>query len=119
MRMQGANPDAPIYNGKGGGSSAPAPDPNIGKAQLKIADLSEEQLNFFKTQIWPSMQRISESQEGRAVTQAAIDAETQRRQNQIAQEEYARLKEKFYPLQDQVINEARNYNQAEIGRAHV
>lgn len=111
MRMQGANPDAPIYNGKGGGSQAPAPDPNIGRAQLKLADLSEQQLNFFKTEIWPSMQRVSEAQEGRADRQAAFDEDVQRRQFQIAEEEYGRLREKFYPLQDDAIKEARDYNE--------
>lgn len=111
MRMQGANPDAPVYNGKGGGAQAPAPDPNIGKAQLKLADLSEEQLTFFKTEIWPEMSRLSNLQEGRADRQAAFDEQIQQRQYQIAEEEYSRLKDKFYPLQQQAIDEANKYNQ--------
>ena len=111
MRMQGANPDAPVYNGKGGGAPAPAPDPNIGKAQLKLADLSEEQLTFFKTEIWPEMSRLSNLQEGRADRQAAFDEQIQQRQYQIAEEEYSRLKDKFYPLQQQAIDEANKYNQ--------
>lgn len=37
------------------GSSAPAPDPNIGVAQKQMSDLATEQWNTFKTEIYPKL----------------------------------------------------------------
>jgi hypothetical protein len=98
--------------GGGGGGKAPPPDPNIGKAQLKLAQLSEESLNWWKSEIYPDMKRIAEQQEARADDQWAFDRNIATRQQEIAEAEYKRLVEQFYPLQDKLIEDARNYNTA-------
>lgn len=64
----------------GGGGSAPAPDPNIGRAQQKMADISEEYLNNWKTEVWPTMKEQAQKQEARADEQFALDKELQQKQ---------------------------------------
>jgi hypothetical protein len=48
----------PAYcpQGKGGGSSAPAPDPNIGLAQQKMADLSQKEFDYYQNTLAPQYQ---------------------------------------------------------------
>lgn len=89
---------------------APAPDPNIGLAQMELANLSREQLAFWKSEVWPTMQANMIKQEARADEQFAIDRALQQRQTQIAETEYKRLTEQYYPLQDDVIRDAKEYN---------
>lgn len=96
--------------GKGGGGSAPSADPNIGIAQNKLADISDEYLQNWKNEVWPTMKAQAEKQDARADEQFALDKETQRFQTQIAQEQYQRYQEKFRPLQDKMIAEADQYN---------
>lgn len=67
-----------------GGSKSPAPDPNIGKAALKSAELGEQMLGWLKDQ--------SE------VT------------NVWAAEDRGRWQDVFKPLQDQYISEAKDWN---------
>jgi hypothetical protein len=56
-----------------GGGSAPAPDPAIGQAEKQLADLSTEQWNTFKTDIYPELLRQSKVAESRADEQWAMD----------------------------------------------
>jgi len=49
-----------------GGGSAPAADPAIGQAQKQLADLSTEQWNMFKTQIYPQLLEESKKAQSRA-----------------------------------------------------
>lgn len=101
---------ATLEGGKGGGGSAPAPDPNIGLAQKKLAELSEQQYNDFKTIVWPEMLKQSQQQQANADAQTKIATETQAKQNAIAEEQYAKYKETYQPLQDQIVTEAKNYD---------
>lgn len=96
--------------GGGGGGSAPAADPNIGKAQMKLAQISEDYLQEWKTNVWPQMKAQAEKQDARADEQFALDKETQAFQSQIAKEQYQRYEDVYKPLQDKMITEADQYN---------
>jgi hypothetical protein len=95
-----------LEGGKGGGGSAPAPDPNIGLAQQKLAEISEEYLNQWKTEVWPAMKEATLKQEVRADEQFALDKEMQLKQiaaSDIAMKEY---QEKGTPLRAALYKEA-------------
>lgn len=100
-----------LEGGKGGGGGgAPSADPNIGKSQMMLAQISDEYLQNWKNEVWPNMKAQAEKQDARADEQFALDKETQAFQTQIAQEQYQRYQEKFRPLQDKMIAEADQYN---------
>jgi len=94
-----------LEGGKGGGS-APSPDPNIGLAQKQLADLAVEQWDNFKTDIWPEIKEQYYAQDARAAEQFELDKTIQLKQMAIADEEYARRREVFRPIEDQQIAEA-------------
>jgi len=95
-----------LEGGKGGGGSAPAPDPNIGLAQLELANISREYLESWKTDVWPTLKAESEKQTIRADEQWALDREIQLRQKEIADIEYGRRQELFFPIEERQISEA-------------
>jgi len=95
--------------GKGGGS-APSPDPNIGIAQREMSQISREYLESWKTEIWPEMQRASKVQEERADEQFALDTTVQRKQMAIADEQYGRYQDVYRPLQDDIVQDANEYD---------
>jgi hypothetical protein len=95
-----------LEGGKGGGGSAPAPDPNIGLAQQELAQISREYLNNWKTEVWPTLKAESEKQQLRADEQFALDREIQTRQKEIADIEYGRRQELFFPIEERQISEA-------------
>lgn len=81
--------------------AAPKPDPNIGKAAMKQAELAEQYLAFTKEQFAISQER-----------QAEIDAlakEVTEFQFGAAKEDRARYEEIFRPLEDEFIAEAKEY----------
>jgi hypothetical protein len=97
---------ATLEGGKGGGGGAPAADPNIGIAQLKLSEISEEYLNQWKTEVWPAMKEATLKQETRADEQFALDKEMQLKQiaaSDIAMKEY---QEKGTPLREKLYAEA-------------
>lgn len=55
------------------GSSAPAPDPNIGVAQKQMSDLATEQWNTFKTEIYPKLIAQMDKETSRADAVWAMD----------------------------------------------
>ena len=100
-----------LEGGKGGGGgSAPAPDPNIGIAQRQMADLATSQYNDFKTLVWPELQRQSAEQNAQATKLQNQQYALNEKNAQYADDYMARMREKFYPLQDKVIQEASDYN---------
>lgn len=98
--------------GKGGGGGSPTPDPNIGIAALKNAEIGEDWLNFAKEQFATGNIRQEEMDD---LTKAVIDQQmyTAEQQQQWAEEDRARYKDKFIPLEDQFIEEASNYGSPE------
>lgn len=105
--------DGPVAQcGKGGGGSAPAPDPQIGAAALKNAQLGEEWLTFAKEQFAAGNVRQDEMDDlsGKVIKQ---QLGTQTEQAKWALEDRTRYKDVFQPLQDEFIETAENYDSPE------
>lgn len=119
--------------GKGGGGSAPAPDPAIGQAQNKMADLATKEYEDFMTNVWPTMQEASAAQItnanqqiGIANEQVALDRAAQEKQNAVADQQleimrqqqriteaqYNRYMNTFAPVEDSIVSDAMNYDTA-------
>jgi hypothetical protein len=98
--------DAFTFYGNKSSSSAPAADPNIGKAQARMADLAEKQYEDFKTNVWPTLQKQAEAQTEMSTKLSNQQYETTQKQNAIADEAYARYKEKGIPIQDELFKQA-------------
>lgn len=101
------------FGGKGGGGgSAPAPDPAIGAAAMKNAQIGEDWLNFAKEQFAVGNTRQNEMD---ALTNNVIGQQlnTQDQQNKWALEDRTRYKDVFQPLQDEFVNTAKNYDSPE------
>lgn len=89
---------------------APEADPNIGLAQKEISDLAKRQMDFWEKDIWPGLKEQSAKQQTLAEQQVGLNMESQRRQMEIAEDQFRRYKTKFEPLQDEMIAEAQAYN---------
>ena len=98
--------------GKSSGGSAPAPDPQIGAAAMKNAELGEKWLSFAQEQFAAGNVRQEEMDDLTSkVIQQQID--TQDRANKWALEDRTRYKDVFQPLQDEFIETAKNYDSPE------
>lgn len=98
-----------LEGGKGGGGSAPSPDPNIGLAQQKMAEISDAYLKNWQTEVWPAMKEAAAKQEIRADEQFAIDKEIQEKQiaaADVTMAEYTRNA----PSREAIYKEAETYN---------
>ena len=95
-----------------GGGSAPAPDPNIGLAQSKMAAIQEEYLSQWKTQVWPQMKEQMLKQEARADEQFAIDKEIQALQIDSSKKNLAEY-DRNAGNREAIYKEAENYNTQE------
>ena len=98
--------------GGGGGGSAPSPDPNIGLAQKKMADIQEEYLNNWRTEVWPAMKEQTLKQEARADEQFAIDKEIQAIQLDSSKKNLAEY-DRNAINREAIYKEAETYNTAE------
>lgn len=103
----------PQGGGKGGGGgSAPSPDPNIGLAQQKMAQIQEEYLNNWRTEVWPAMKEQTLKQEARADEQFAIDKEIQALQVESSKKNLAEY-DRNAVNREAIYKEAETYNTAE------
>ena len=93
--------------GKSSGS-APAPDPNIGLAQQKLAEISERYLESWEKEVWPAMKEATLKQEVRADEQFALDKAVQEKQMEASDVALKEYQEKGTPLREQL------YKQAEV-----
>jgi hypothetical protein len=96
---------ATLEGSKGTTVNAPAPDPNIGLAQSKLAEISEEYLQQWKSEIWPAMKETTLKQEARADEQFAIDKKIQETQIDLAKTTRAEF-EKAAPIRQTIYDEA-------------
>lgn len=96
----------------GGGGSAPAPDPMIGQAAMKNAQIGEDWLDFAREQFTAGNIRQEEMDN---LTEQVIDQQlaTQEQQAGWATEDRARYKDVFQPLEDEFIKEVDNYGSSE------
>ena len=74
---------AMTLEGGGGSSAPPPPDPKIAEVQQQLADLSKEQWNLFKTDIYPKLTQLSQAQEAR--TQEAFNTSQEVAKTQLGQ----------------------------------
>ncbi|QBQ72227.1 virion structural protein [Serratia phage Parlo] len=97
---------------KKGSSSAPSPDPRIGEAALKQAELGQQSLDFWKDQMGIANER-QKGQDAIAnqVTQQQLDASKQAQQ--WATEDRNRWNTVFKPMQDEFIDTAKNWDSEE------
>lgn len=100
------------FGGGKGGGSAPAADPNIGRAAMKNAQVGEDWLKFAREQFDVGNIRQDEMDD---LTTAVIDQQlsTAEQQQEWAAKDRARYEDKFLPLQDQFIEEAGSYSTPE------
>ena len=97
---------------KKGGSSAPAPDPAIGQAALKQAELGEDWLSFAKDQYAVSneRQKTTDALSSEVVNQQLASS---KQASQWATEDRDRWTNTYKPVEDAYINEASNYGSQE------
>jgi hypothetical protein len=94
--------------GKGSSSSAPDPDPNIGKAALKQAETGEAWLKFAESAFEVSQDRQKELDAlTTKVTQQQLGLATD--QANWARDDRDRYENTFRPIEDEFIKEASNY----------
>lgn len=100
------------FGGKGGSSSSPAPDPAIGQAALDNVQLGKDWLAFAKDQFSQGneRQKVTDALNTRVIEQQLA---TQDQTNTWGQEDRARTKEVFQPVEDQFIETAKNYDTPE------
>lgn len=96
--------------GGGGGGSAPAPDPNIGVAQRKMAEIQEEYLNEWRTNVWPQMKEQAIKQEARADEQFALDREIQGLQIDATKKALAEYETYGKPMREDIYKAAQEYD---------
>ena len=96
--------------GGGGGGSAPAPDPNIGLAQKKMAEIQEEYLNEWRTNVWPQMKEQAMKQEVRADEQFALDREIQGLQIDATKKALTEYETYGKPMREDIYKAAQEYD---------
>lgn len=95
-----------------GGSSAPAPDPQIGKAALLQAQTGEQWLSFAKDAFQISTERQADLD---ALTKQVTDLQLGLANDQLtnSREDRERYEQKFKPIEDQFVDEASTYGSPE------
>jgi hypothetical protein len=97
--------------GKGGGSAAPEPDPNIGIAQRELSALAKEQWTEFKTTIYPDLQAAAAKQETRAQGLYDVTSATMKKQLEYSEKDRERYETGGIPLMEALRKEAVEYNE--------
>jgi hypothetical protein len=95
-----------------GGGSTPTADPNIGAAQKQLADLSTEQWNTFKNDIYPTLLAQSQKADTRADEQWAQDKEISSFNLDQAKKSSQRYEETAIPALNKLKEDADLYNTA-------
>lgn len=95
-----------------GGSSAPSPDPNIGIAALKQAEIGEKSLDFWAEQMDVANKR-QDAQDKIANEVTANQLAASKEAQRWSQEDRKRYESVFQPLQDEFIDTAKNWDSAE------
>ena len=96
--------------GGGGSISMPAADPAIGEAQKKIAEVTADQWNTFKTDTYPELMRQAKAQEARAQDQYALTSDIVKKQQAYADQDRARYETGAIPAMEKLKAEADLYN---------
>lgn len=104
--------DGPVAECKKGGGDAPSPDPNIGVAALKNAQIGEDWLEFAREQFDVGNIRQEEMD---ALTREVITSQldTQEEAQAWAREDRQRTKDVFQPLENEFIDKAKEFDSPE------
>lgn len=99
-----------LPHGKGGSSNAPPPDPNVGKAEQQMADLSQQEFQYYQNSVAPELQQ--EYQQTNQQEQQYINQYIQNSQqaNQQAKGYYDEYQNTYVPLMNQMVDQAKNYD---------
>lgn len=96
----------------GGSSSAPSPDPQIGRAAIMQAQTGQDYLNFAREQFGVANERQADQDRiANQVTRQQLAAS--QRADDWAKEDRARYNEVFKPMQDDFIEKAKNWDSPE------
>lgn len=107
--------------GKKGGSTKVAVDPAVGQAQLKMAQIAEDQQEWYENTIYPWLQQQTKLQNEYAQQDREFSQDnalwwqnyyqTQAdKQNERSDQLYDRYLEYYKPIEDQLVKEANEYN---------
>lgn len=99
------------FEGGKGGSSAPAPDQNIGIAQRELSALAKEQWEEFKTNIYPDLKVAAAKQEERAQGLYDVTSATMKKQLEYSEKDRERYETGGIPLMEAIRKEAVEYNE--------
>jgi hypothetical protein len=100
-----------LEGGKGS-SSAPSPDPQVGQAQKQLAQLSQDQWDYFTKNVAPQMLTQTQQQQDNANSQTAIANSTQQFNLDQAKQAYANYQAGALPAMQAIKSDADQYNQA-------
>lgn len=95
-----------------GGGAAPQADPNIGAAQKQLADLSTEQWNMFKNDVYPELLRQAKVAETRADEVWKMDRGIAEFQLKNAQTDRAIYETYGLSAGKKLVDDANKYNEA-------
>lgn len=97
---------------KGGGGSAPAPDPAIGKAALENIKLGKDWLSFAKDQFAVGNKRQAQvdALSDQVTRQQLADSKLA---SQRGSEQFERYKRLFQPVEDRIVSDAMTYDTPE------
>ena len=95
-----------------GNSNAPEPDKNIGEAQKQLANLSTEQWNTFKNEIYPELKKSAAAQDVRLQGAYDLTQEVTKTNLARANEAYDLYKKGALPAMEKLKADADQYNTA-------
>ena len=97
------------FGGKGGGGSAPAPDPAIGEAAKANVELGKDWLAFAKDQFAQGNERqaVTDELNTKVINQ---QLQSQDEANTWGREDRARTKQVFQPVEDSFVKTAQEYD---------
>lgn len=108
LRLTGCDPLLPMCNKKDGGDPPP-PDPNIGLAALRNAEISREALDWYKgvyAQDAPYREEYRDIAKQIAETQIAAQEKNQ----QYADDYYGYMRDTFRPVEKGIVEDAQRYS---------
>jgi len=98
--------------GKGGGGSAPSPDPRIGEAALEQAELGKQWLDFAKVEAGNAKERQKVLDDLTArIGEQQIN--TQDQANEWSKEDRSRWENVFRPIEDRIVKDANEWDSPE------
>lgn len=101
-----------IYHKKGGGSGAPDPDVNVRNAGMDLGKLGDEWLQFAKDQFAIANERQQGIDGiGGKLSDALLD--NMNRLNQFGQEQIDSWKQNYAPVEQQLLDDAKNWDSQE------